>query len=105
MMTSASLSSRFPLTPALLEEFCKRHAITRLSLFGSALRDDFHPGSDLDILVEFFPGQAPGLQFFSIQDELSALTGRTVDLHTAGSLSRYFRDRILTEAQVQYVAA
>jgi len=85
--------------------FCRRHHIRRLSLFGSILRDDFRPDSDIDVLVEFEPGHTPGLAFFAMQDELSDLIGRKVDLHTAGSLSKYFRDRVLAEAEVQYDAA
>jgi predicted nucleotidyltransferase len=85
--------------------FCERHHIRKLSLFGSILRDDFRPESDIDVLVDFEPGRVPGLAFFAIQDELTSLLGHMVDLHTAGSLSKYFRDDVLTEAQVLYVAA
>ncbi len=88
-----------------LSAFCKRHHIRRMALFGSGLRDDFSPASDIDVLVEFEQGHTPGLEFFSMQDELSALIGRKVDLHTPGFLSRLFRDRILSEAQDLYVAA
>lgn len=85
--------------------FCERHHIRKFSLFGSILRDDFRPESDIDVLVDFEPGHVPGLAFFTIQDELTSLLGHTVDLHTVGSLSKYFRDDVLTEAEVQYVAA
>jgi predicted nucleotidyltransferase len=85
--------------------FCRQHGIRRLAVFGSALRDDFGPHSDVDVLVEFEPGRTPGLAFFAMQDELSRMFGRTVDLHTPGSLSRYFRAEVLAEAQDQYVAA
>ena len=61
-------------------------------------------GSDIDVLVEFDPGTAVGLRFFAIERELSALLGRRVELHTAGFLSDYFRDEVLAEAEVQYVA-
>ncbi len=88
-----------------LAAFCRRHGVRRLAVFGSALRQDFGPHSDVDVLVEFEPGRTPGLAFFAMQDELSAMLGRVVDLHTPASLSRYFRDEILTEAQDQYVAA
>jgi predicted nucleotidyltransferase len=88
-----------------LAAFCRRHHIRRLSLFGSILRDDFRSDSDVDVLVEFEPGHTPGLAFFAMQDELSELIGRKVDLHTAGSLSKYFRDQVLAEAEVQYDAA
>jgi uncharacterized protein len=85
--------------------FCKRHHIRRLSFFGSILRDDFGPQSDIDVLVEFQPGHTPGLAFFGMQDELSSLLGRRVDMHTQASLSKYFRDEVLSAAQVHYDAA
>ena len=88
-----------------LAVFCKRHKIAKLSLFGSVLRDDFGPDSDVDVLVEFEPGAKVGLAFFAIQQELSELVQRKVDLHTPGFLSKYFRSRVLAEAEVQYVAA
>ena len=84
-------------------EFCRRHHIRKLSFFGSVLRDDFGPTSDIDVLVEFEAGHTPGLDFFAMQAELSALLRRKVDLHTRSSLSRYFRDQALAEAEVQYV--
>jgi hypothetical protein len=90
---------------ARIEAFCSRHRIRRMAIFGSALRDDFGPGSDVDVLVEFEPGARVGLAFFSMQDELSALLGRKVDLNTPGFLSRYFRDSVLREAEDLYVAA
>lgn len=85
--------------------FCERHGIRRLALFGSILRDDFGPGSDVDVLVEFEPGATPGFGFFGLQEELSGILGRRVDLHTPGFLSRYFRDEVLREARVLYDAA
>ena len=81
-----------------LEEFCRRHHIECLSLFGSVLRDDFRPQSDIDVLVEFEEGHTPGWNFFSMQDELAEILGRTVDLNTPGFLSRYFRDEVMVEA-------
>ena len=86
-------------------EFCRRHHVRRLALVGSVLRDDFKPTSDVDVLVEFEPGHVPGLAFFRMEAELSALIGRKVDLNTPGFLSRYFRDQVLSEAETQYVAA
>jgi predicted nucleotidyltransferase len=86
-------------------DFCRRHHIRRLSLFGSVLRDDFRPDSDVDVLVEFEEGKTPGLAFFSMGDELSEILGRQVDLNTKGGLSKYFRDEVLAEAQQLYVAA
>ncbi len=85
--------------------FCQKHHIQKLSLFGSVLREDFGPDSDVDVLVEFEPGHVPGLAFFAMQDELSDLLGRQVDLNTPGFLSRYFRDRVCDEAMVLYGAA
>ena len=88
-----------------LAAFCRRHGIRRLAVFGSALRDDFGPHSDVDVLVEFDAGRTPGFAFFAMQDELSGMFDRVVDLHTPASLSRYFRDEVLSGAQDQYVAA
>jgi len=86
-------------------EFCRRNHIRRLALFGSVLRDDFGPDSDVDVLVEFEPGHVPGLAFFEMERELAELLGRKVDLNTPGFLSRYFREEVLAEAEVQYDAA
>src|SRR5512138_3286236 len=88
-----------------IEAFCKRNHIQKLAFFGSILREDFGPKSDVDVLVEFERGKTPGLAFFDMQAELSEILGRKVDLNTSGFLSRYFRDQILSEAQVQYVEA
>jgi hypothetical protein len=82
--------------------FCRRHHIKKLAIFGSALRPDFREDSDIDVLVEFEPGHVPGLAFFAIQDELTIILGRKVDLNTPQFLSRYFRDKVLQEAIVQY---
>jgi len=88
-----------------IAEFCRRHHIRRLAFFGSVLRDDFRPESDVDVLVEFEPGKTPGLAFFGMQDELSEILGRHVDLNTANDLSKYFRERVLQDAEPVYVAA
>lgn len=85
-----------------IADFCKHHHVRKLSLFGSVLRDDFRPDSDIDVLVEFEPGHVPGLAFFGMEAELSEVLGRKVDLNTAGFLSRYFRDQVIKEARVQY---
>ena len=87
-----------------LAEFCRRHHIRRLALFGSALREDFSEESDIDVLVEFEPGHTPGLQGMArLERELShILGGRKVDLRTPEDLSRYFRDEVLRKAEVQY---
>ena len=86
-------------------DFCRRHHIAKLMLFGSVLREDFGPQSDIDVLVEFESGTRVGLRFFTIERELSELLGRKVDLYTRGFLSKYFRQEVLAEAQVQYDAA
>ncbi len=86
-----------------IASFCRRHHIHRLSVFGSALRDDFGSDSDVDVLVEFQKDHIPGFAFFDMQDELSGLLGRKVDLNTPNFLSRYFRDKVIKSAEVQYV--
>ena len=91
--------------PEVLADFCRRNHIRQLSLFGSVLRGDFRPDSDVDVLVEFERGRTPGLGFFQIQRDLSELFHRTVDLHTRSSLSQLFRDEVIGEAQVQYAAS
>lgn len=96
---------RIKLPPSdTLASFCLRHHIRKLALFGSVLRDDFRPDSDVDILVEFDPQHTPGyLRLAGMESELSQmLGGRRVDLNTPKSLSRYFRNKVLSEAQVQY---
>ena len=69
------------------------------------LREDFHSESDVDVLVEFHPGHIPGFDFFIMQEELSRILNRKVDLHTPNFLSRYFRQRVLAEAEVVYAEA
>ncbi|MGI8552058.1 MAG: nucleotidyltransferase family protein, partial [Dehalococcoidia bacterium] len=71
----------------------------------SVLRDDFRPESDVDVLVEFELGHVPGLAFFGMQDELSEILGRTVDLNTPGFLSKDFREEVIAEAEVLYDAS
>ncbi|MBW1752293.1 MAG: nucleotidyltransferase family protein [Deltaproteobacteria bacterium] len=89
-----------------IEEYCKRNQVRRLSLFGSVLREDFGPDSDVDVLVEFEPGTRIGLiRLSGLEIELGNIVGRKVDLNTPGFLSKYYRDQILTEADVQYDAA
>lgn len=88
-----------------IAEFCRRHHIRRLALFGSVLRDDFGPDSDVDVLVEFDPEHIPGLAFFGMERELSEMLGRRVDLNTPDFLSPYFRDKVQAEAAVLYDAA
>jgi len=100
-----TMSARIRIDREAIANFCRRHHIRRLALFGSVLREDFHPESDIDVLVEFEPGHVPGLAFFGMEQELSTLLGRRVDLSTPEFLSRYFRDKVLAEAETQYVQA
>jgi len=95
--------ARISVDQAKIAEFCRKRHIRRLSLFGSVLREDFRPDSDVDVLVEFEPGHVPGLGFFTMETDLSEILGRKVDLNTPGFLSSYFRDQVLAEAEVQYV--
>jgi len=98
--------TRIKLPNGRIAEFCKRHRIRRLSLFGSVLRGDFGPDSDIDVLVEFELGARVGLiSLAGLELELGEIIGRKVDLNTPGFLSKYYRDRIIKEAVVQYDAA
>ena len=95
--------SNIEYAPEALAAFCRRHHIRRLSFFGSVLRDDFGPDSDVDVLVEFAPGCTPGLEIVDIQEELSGLLGgRKVDMVNPKYLNRRLRPRVLPSAQVQY---
>ena len=90
---------------ARIVEFCRRNHVCRLSFFGSVLRDDFGPASDVDVLVEFEPEATVG--YFSMsrmEQELTDLFGRQVDMRTPKELSRYFRDQVVADAQEEYVA-
>lgn len=88
-----------------LADFCDRHRVKRLSLFGSILRDDFGPESDIDLLVEFQPGCTPGMfGFGGMILELSSLLGRTVDLRTPFDLSKHFRPYVLSQARPLHAA-
>jgi uncharacterized protein len=85
--------------------FCEKHGVKRLSLFGSALRDDFGPDSDVDILVEFHPGRTPGMfGYGQMILELREIIGREVDLRTPNDLSPYFRAHVLREARPLHAA-
>lgn len=97
------LHPALPLDPEYLKEFCIRNHIRKLSLFGSALNGELRPNSDIDLLVEFEPDQEPGLIGLSgMELEIGDKIGRKVDLRTAGDLSRYFRDEVVSTAEVQY---
>lgn len=84
--------------------FCQKYHILRLALYGSVLREDFHPESDIDVLVDFDPEHIPGLFGIArMERELSEVfEGRKVDLRTPDDLSRYFRQQVLLEAEDQY---
>ncbi|MBI3323176.1 MAG: nucleotidyltransferase family protein [Candidatus Omnitrophica bacterium] len=100
------MSVKIAINRRKIAEFCRRHHIRRMSLFGSVLRDDFGPDSDVDVLVEFEPGATAGfLRLAAMELELSKILGRRADIRTPAELSRYFRDEVLREAEVQYVAA
>jgi len=88
-----------------IREFCERHYIRRLAIFGSALREDFGPESDVDVLVDFVPGHTPGFfKLFEMEEELSGLLGgHKAEMRTLEDLSRYFRDKVVAQAEVQYV--
>ncbi len=85
-----------------IEDFCRRNHVKRLSVFGSTIHGDAGPDSDVDVLVEFEEGHTPGFAFFDMEAELSRIAGKKVDLSTPAFLSRYFRDNVVREAQVQY---
>jgi len=86
-------------------EFCRRYHVSKLAFFGSVLREDFRPDSDVDVLVWFQPEHLPTLfGLVRMEDELSEIIGRKVDLRTPEELSRYFRDEVVAEAEVQYAA-
>jgi len=88
-----------------IADFCRRHGVARLSVFGSVLRSEFSAASDIDLLVEFLPGMAPGfIGFAGLQIELSRILGRTVDLKTPADLSSHFRDEVLREARLLHAA-
>jgi predicted nucleotidyltransferase len=90
------------LDPNKIDAFYKKHHIRKLSFFGSVLREDFGPQSDVDVLVEFEPEHVPGLAFFTMESELSEILGRKADLNTPQFLSPYFRDDIVAEAEAEY---
>ena len=98
------MNSQVSVSKTALAAFCQEHGVKRLAIFGSALREDFGPDSDIDVLVEFEPERIPGLLGIAgMELELSELfTGRKVDLRTPEELSPYFRQDVLATAEVQY---
>ena len=99
------MTKNITLSKEKIEEFCLRNRIRKLALFGSVLRDDFSPESDIDVLVEFEPGARIGFfELYDLEQELSGVFGgRKVDINTPKCLSKYFRNKVLTTAEVQYV--
>ena len=99
------MSLRIPIDREHIAEFCRRHHIRRFAFFGSVLRDDFRPESDVDVLLEFEPEHIPGLiQLMAMQLEFSDLIGREADFRAPGDLHRSFRDKVVAEAEVLYAA-
>jgi len=97
------MNARIPADRETIAAFCRRHHIRRLALFGSVLRDDFRPESDVDVLVDFDPGHAVGLRIVEIERELAELFGgHKVDMVNRKYLNRRIRDRVLADAEVQY---
>lgn len=96
------MSSKIPVDRQRIAEFCRKHHIRKLSLFGSVLGEDFRSESDIDVLVTFEPGQVIGLRIVDIEDELAQLLGRRVDLVSEKYLNRRIRDSVLSAAEVQY---
>ncbi len=97
-----SLHVKFP--QAALADYCRRHHIRKLALFGSVLREDFRPDSDVDVLVEFEEGHVPGFAFAGLERELTALIGRKVDLRTIRDFDAASRVHVEATSAVQYVA-
>ena len=93
------------LPPQQIEHFCQKYHIRRLAFFGSVVRDDFGPQSDIDVLVEFDPAHTPGFEFFLMEAELSEILGRKVDLQTENFISPEFRHSTLSEAVIAYEQA
>ncbi len=86
-----------------IDEFCKKHHIRKLAFFGSVLRDDFRPDSDVDVLVEFEEGHVPGyIRLAGMEIELGEILGRKTDMNTSDCLSSYFRDEVIASAEVEY---
>jgi uncharacterized protein len=105
MSTQTILHHGVTIDNMALEKFCRENGIRKLSLFGSVLRDNFKPDSDINLLVEFMPGEVVTLiRLSQIERGLSTLFGkRKIDLRTPRELSAYFRDRVLAEAEELYV--
>ncbi len=97
------MSLKIDLSEDKIKEFCQRNRIRRLSLFGSVLREDFGPESDIDVLVEFESGTSVGLiTLAGMEIELGQMLGYKVEIHTVKGLNPHFRDEVLDQAEVQY---
>ncbi len=101
-MSINPVETAIPIPYAEIAAFCVKHHIVRMWLFGSVLRDDFTPESDVDVLVEFDPAHIPGLAYFGLADELADILGRSVDLGTPDSLSKYIRTKVMKSARLVY---
>jgi uncharacterized protein len=99
------LRSRVVIPAEQLGELCRQFGVRRLAFFGSVLRHDFRPDSDVDMLVEYLPGTITGFRFFELEEKLSDLFSRRVDLNTPAFLHPAFRDEVLAEAENVYDAA
>ncbi|MCU0515201.1 MAG: nucleotidyltransferase family protein [Anaerolineae bacterium] len=99
------IHTAIPLPCAALAAFCEQHHVVRLWLFGSVLRDDFTPDSDIDVLVEFDPQHVPGWEFYTWRMELESIFGRSVDLTTPDSLSPYIKKKVMQSAEIIYERA
>ncbi len=99
------MSLRIQINREEIARFCRKHAIRKLAFFGSVLRDDFGPDSDVDALVEFESGRKPGyMRLAAMERELSEIIGRNADMRTPQELSKLFREEVVAEAEVQYAA-
>lgn len=101
------MSVQITLSQDAINDFCRRHGVKRLALFGSVVRDDFTSASDVDVLIDFLPETKVGyFTLLDLESELSGLMGgRRVEISTPESLSRYYRDRVNAQAVVQYERA
>lgn len=99
-----SRAPRIPIDAARIADFCRRHHIRKLALFGSVLRDDFRPDSDVDVLYAFEEGMAPGWDIIDVEEELSEIVGRKIDFVPAKYLNRWIAADVISSAHVIYDA-
>lgn len=98
------MPARIDIDKQAIADFCRKWHVTELALFGSVLRDDFRPDSDVDVYVTFEEGYSPGLYIVAMKDELEAMFGRPVDLGTKRSLSPRIKDKVLASSEVIFAA-